>query len=191
MPTDPTDVVDLPGSDQWPPDVRANLEGLLKPAGVLVPFFEREHGLTVLLTERSAALKHHAGQVSFPGGRMEPDDGDIAETALRETEEEVGIPRGAVDLVGYLEPMPTVTGYAVTPVVGVVQGAPSLTLDRGEVHSAFEVPFEFLLDRANGQYIERELFGKRLKLLEYHFDGHRIWGATAMMILTLIKIVSK
>ncbi|MEM7431906.1 MAG: CoA pyrophosphatase [Pseudomonadota bacterium] len=191
VPSDPTDVIDLPGSEHWPADLRAKLEGLLKPAGVLVPFIQRAEGLTVLLTERSAELKHHAGQVSFPGGGMEPHDTDIGETALRETEEEVGIAREAVELVGFLEPMPTVTGYAVTPAIGLIAEPPALALDGQEVASAFEVPFDYLLDRDNGKMIERELFGRQTTMLEYHYDGYRIWGATAMMIIQLLKIISK
>ena len=121
MPEDPTSVVMPAGSENWPRSMRDQLSGTLKPAGVLVPLIERRtDGVTVLLTERSAELKHHAGQVSFPGGRMETGDADIAATALRETHEEVGIARECVAVIGYLDTMPTITGYAVTPVVGLV-----------------------------------------------------------------------
>ena len=150
LPSDPIDVIMPPSIDRWPSSVRESLTQSLKPAGVLVPLFERDEvGLSVLLTQRSAELKHHAGQISFPGGRMEPGDADIAATALRETHEEVGIHRDSVSVIGYLEPMPTVTGYAVTPVIGFVDAAVEIAIDRTEVESTFEVPLSFLFDRRN------------------------------------------
>lgn len=144
-----------------------------------------------MLTQRSAELKHHAGQVSFPGGRMEPDDRDIAHTALRETHEEVGIHSQHISVVGYLPPMPTITGYAVTPVVGLVGENAETRIDREEVEVAFEVPLAFLLDAANRKIVERNLHGKDVPMVEYRFDGHRIWGATAMMIIEFIKKLKK
>ena len=101
-----------PGSSRWPEPMREQLSGTLKPAGVLIPIFERASELSVLLTRRSAELKHHAGQVSFPGGRMEEHDADVEATALRESEEEVGIEAHQVSVLGYLHTMPTITGYA-------------------------------------------------------------------------------
>ena len=187
---DPTDVIELPGSRNWPASLQAQLRNTLKPAGVLIPLYERsQDGLTVLLTQRSAALRHHAGQISFPGGRMEPDDADIVHTALRETHEEVGIASDAVQIIGYLPPMPTITGYAVTPVVGVVESAAAAEADRQEVEFVFEVPLEFLLDARNRRTVERELHGRMLPMIEYLYEGHRIWGATAMMIVQLSKII--
>ena len=122
---------------------------------------------------------------------MEEGDTDIATTALRETEEEVGISRDAVNIIGYLEPMPTITGYAVTPVVGLVQSGYELNIDTTEVEYVFEVPLAFLLDPGNQKLVERELHGKTLKMVEYHFDGERIWGATAFIIEKFIKIIKK
>ena len=134
LPADPTDVITLPGSESWPASLREQLEAPLTPAGVLIPMFDRgDSGLSVLLTQRSAELTHHAGQISFPGGRMEPDDADIGVTALREAHEEVGIAPEQVSVIGYLEPMPTVTGYAVTPVVGLVDATIKPEIDRTEV----------------------------------------------------------
>ena len=185
LPDDPTDVVLPPGSEQWPDDMRRALTASLKPAGVLIPVIERTAGLAVLLTQRSAELKHHAGQISFPGGRMEPDDADIEQTALRETHEEVGIQPSAVSVVGYLPPMPTVTGYAVTPIVGVVETNTELVLDRSEVEFAFEVPLGFLLDKRNARAAEREFGGRKVPIVEYRYEGHRIWGATAHMLMVL------
>ena len=161
----------------------------LKPAGVLIPVRQHETGLSVLLTQRSADLKHHAGQVSFPGGRMEESDPDIEATALRETREEVGISEDEVAIIGYLETMPTVTGYAVTPVVGLVDGRVDLTIDRTEVEFAFEVPLPFLLDPANHRLVDREWQGLSFSMVEFHFDGKRIWGATAQMLMRFIKLI--
>ena len=149
LPEDPTDVVLPPGSERWPADMRKQLTTGLTPAGVLIPVFERNGTLTVLLTQRSADLKHHAGQISFPGGRMETGDRDIAHTALREAHEEVGIRPEEVSVIGYLDPMPTVTGYAVTPVVGLVAGQAEVSVDHTEVEYAFEVPLTFFVDERN------------------------------------------
>lgn len=144
LPVNPLDVVMPPGSNSWPAGLRRKMCEDLKPAGVLIPIVEHADRLSVLLTQRSAALKHHAGQVSFPGGRMESVDADITETALRETHEEVGIRPEQVDVAGFLPPMLTVTGYAVTPIVGLLAPGISLTLDEREVELAFEVPLSFL-----------------------------------------------
>lgn len=185
LPVDPTDVTMPPGSDAWPADMREALTKSLRPAGVLIPVIEREAGLTVLLTRRSAELKHHAGQISFPGGRMEEFDKDVQATALRETHEEVGIPPENVDVIGYLEPMPTVTGYAVTPVIGLVDIPESLNIDRNEVECVFEVPLEFLLDKRNATASERDFRGRKIAIVEFQFEEHRIWGATAYMLIGL------
>ncbi len=190
-PEDPFDVVMPPGSERWPAIVRERIARTLRPAGVLIPVIDRVAGLSVLLTQRSAELKHHAGQVSFPGGCMEEHDPDVVQAALRETHEEVGIPPQAVAVVGYLPPMPTVTGYAVTPVVGLVRDEISLQIDRTEVEYAFEVPLEFLLDRRNERALEREYRGRRIPTVEFHFGGERIWGATAHILIELRKILIK
>lgn len=190
LPRDPTDVVMPAGSEQWPATMREQLTAQLKPAGVLVPLMERPSGdLHVLLTQRSAELKLHASQISFPGGRMEGHDADIAATALREAHEEVGIAAERVAVLGYLEPMPTVTGYAVTATVGIVSQDTAIEVDHNEVEYAFEVPLSFLLAPANALLIEREVYGQTIRMVEYHYQGQRIWGATAMLIQQFIKIV--
>ncbi len=189
IPGDPLDVVMPPGSGEWPEDLRRKMCEDLKPAGVLIPIVEHADSLTVLLTQRSAGLKNHAGQVSFPGGRMESADADIAETALRETHEEVGIRPEQVKIAGYLPPMLTVTGYAVTPIVGLVAPGISLTLDRSEVELAFEVPLSFLLDENNQQSSEREVRGVTVPIIEFHYAKQRIWGATANMLIEFRKIL--
>jgi 8-oxo-dGTP pyrophosphatase MutT (NUDIX family) len=188
-PRDPFDVVMPPGSEHWSAAERKRIGETLRPAGVLIPVIDRLAGLSVLLTQRSAALKHHAGQVSFPGGRMEEHDRDVVETALRETQEEVGIPPTSVAVIGYLPPMPTVTGYAVSAVVGLVSEELSLEIDRTEVEYAFEVPLEFLLDPGNERALEREYRGRRIPTVEFHYAGEHIWGATAHMLVELRKIL--
>lgn len=188
-PTDPLDVVTPRGAYRWPQGMLEKVASTLTPAGVLIPVRSRDSGLSVLLTQRSADLKHHAGQVSFPGGRMEDADADIEVTALRETREEIGIREEHVSIIGYLETMPTVTGYAVTPTVGLVDGSVELKIDRTEVEYAFEVPLEFLLDASNQRMVPREWQGLKFSMVEYHFEGQRIWGATAQMLLRFINIV--
>lgn len=191
LPENPTDVVMPPGSESWPKDMGTALTESLKPAGVLIPVIERQAEPTVLLTQRSAELRHHAGQISFPGGRMEEHDADIQATALRETHEEVGIAPANVAVIGYLDPMPTVTGYAVTPVVGIVTDPDDFAVDRNEVEFAFEVPLGFLLDRRNAQASTRTYRGKEIAIVEFHYEGHRIWGATAHMLLSLSEKIFK
>ena len=168
-----------------PEAVVSSIRGDLQAAAVLVPIIQRKMGLTVLLTERSAALKYHAGQVSFPGGRMEPEDGSITATALRETYEEVGIAPSQVEVFGYLPPCATVTGYAVTAVIGLIKPEHDLKLDSAEVAESFEVPMEFLLGEGNVTYDEYDYKGGRVPVATYNFEGHKIWGVTAGIILKL------
>ena len=186
-PEDPFDVVMPAGGEHWPAFIRERLFRTLRPAGVLIPVIERLAGLSVLLTQRSADLKHHAGQVSFPGGRLEDHDRDVVQAALRETHEEVGIPPQSVAVIGYLPPMPTVTGYAITPVVGLVTEEVTLQLDPTEVEYAFEVPLAFLLDSRNERALQREYLGRRIPTVEFHYEGQRIWGATAHILVELRK----
>lgn len=185
LPSSPTDVVMPPGSSRWPEPMREQLSGTLKPAGVLIPIIEREAELSVLLTQRSAELKHHAGQVSFPGGRMEEHDASVEATALRETREEVGIESRHISVLGYLHTMPTITGYAVTPVVGMVSAEAKLAIDPMEVEYTFEVPLSFLLDSSNDVRTEWDTHDRKVPMVEFHWEGERIWGATAFMIVSL------
>lgn len=193
--TPPKDTLDveLPqAAMDWPDDLRQRMLGSLQRAGVLVPVLQyAPRDLSLLLTQRSAALKHHAGQVSFPGGRMEAGDRDIVHTALRETYEEVGIPEHSIDVIGCLQPMPTITGYAVTPVIGLVDSGIDLVIDSAEVEAAFEVPLAFFGEAANRRIVRRDYWGGTAEMLEYEFDGHRIWGATAFIIERLINIIKK
>jgi len=190
-PSNPLDVVVPRGIYSWPQGMLEKIATTLKPAGVLIPVRRHEAGLCVLLTQRSADLKHHAGQVSFPGGRMEDSDADIEVTALRETREEIGISEEQVSIIGYLETMPTVTGYAVTPIVGFVDGSVPLEIDTTEVEYAFEVPLSFLTESANHRMVTREWQGLSFSMVEFHYEGQRIWGATAQMLLRFINIINK
>lgn len=188
---DPLDVTMPPGTERWPASMREQLTATLTPAGVLIPVMQRAAELSVLLTQRSADLKHHAGQVSFPGGRMEEHDEDVRATALRETQEEVGIESHHISVIGFLGAMPTITGYAVTPVVGLVSDLAELVIDHTEVEYAFEIPLDFVLDEANDQRVEREYHGRRFPMVEFHYEGQRIWGATAQMLLTFRQYLKK
>ncbi|MEO0973487.1 MAG: CoA pyrophosphatase [Pseudomonadota bacterium] len=157
----------------------------LRRSAVLVPLVDRPEEPTVLLTKRSEELKHHAGQISFPGGRIEASDRGPLEAALRETHEEVGITADQVDVLGYLDTYVTGTGFSIVPVVGVVQPFASLRLDQVEVAAAFEVPLSFLVDPDNRRMVAREVFGERVEFYEWQYQQHRIWGATAGIIVGL------
>lgn len=189
LPEDPLDITLPAGSEQWPVSMREKLTETLTPAGVLIPVTRTAASLSVLLTQRSAELKHHAGQVSFPGGRMEEHDKDVRITALRETHEEIGIEPHHVSVIGYLGAMPTITGYAVTPVVGLVSDAAELVIDHTEVEFVFEVPLAFLLDERNDRQVVREYQGRSYPMVEFHYGDQRIWGATAQMIVRLRKVL--
>ena len=160
----------------------------LRPAAVLLPLIERDDGLHLLLTERNNDLPDHPGQIAFPGGGAEQQDSDLEATALRESEEEVGLDPAAVSIAGYMPAQAIVTGFAVAPVIGFTQPF-SPQLDEREVASVFEVPLEFLLDEANRGQHNRERDGITLEMPEYVWDRHRIWGATAVMIEQFIKVI--
>ena len=162
----------------------------LRPAAVLVPLIDRGDGMTVLLTQRTRHLSAHAGQISFPGGRIEPGDRDAAEAALRETEEEVGLPRDHVSLIGRLDTYVTGTGFEITPVVGIVRVPFALAIDPFEVAEAFEVPLEFVLDRANHRRTERIVESRRRVFFVLPYEGRNIWGATAGMLVNLAEVLA-
>jgi 8-oxo-dGTP pyrophosphatase MutT (NUDIX family) len=164
-------------------------------AAVLVPLVQRGDGLTVLLTQRTAHLRDHAGQVAFPGGRADPGDETDAHTALREAEEEVGLERGRVDVIGTLPVYRTVTNFDVTPVLGLVMPPLKLAIDPHEVAEAFEVPLRFLMTPAHHWHHRAELEGVRRDFLSMPFprpDGqgdHFIWGATAAMLRNFYRLL--
>ena len=159
-------------------------------AAVLVGLVERAAGLQMLLTERSQDLRSHPGQVSFPGGRVEQQDADHWQAALREAREEIGLLPELVAAAGYLETYLTVTGYVVTPVVGFVDQQFQARPDGLEVDEVFEVPLDFLFDPANLTVNYRERLGSRFRIYEYDYCGHRIWGATAAMIVGFRRLIT-
>ena len=164
-------------------------EQRLTAAAVLVPLVDRRAGMTVLLTKRTDHLHHHAGQVSFPGGRVEASDESAVDTALRETEEEIGLAREHVEVAGYLDAYETGTGFHITPVVGFVRPGFSLDLDAFEVADAFEVPLSFLFDPANHQRHSRTWNGRERHYYAMPYDDYYIWGATAGMLMNLYRRV--
>ena len=160
-------------------------EGAPTDAAVLVPLVNRPEGLQVLLTQRSADLPDHPGQISFPGGRVEPDDLSSSAAALREAHEEIGLAAARVSVLGHLPEYETVTGYRVTPVVGWVEPPIALAADPVEVADIFEVPLAFLLDPANQQRHFRMLGTIRRDYWAIPYHERYIWGATAAMLLIL------
>lgn len=156
-----------------------------RPAAVLVPLISRGTGLQVVFTRRTAALRHHAGQVSFPGGGIDAtDDGPLA-AALREAHEEIGLPPNAVSPIGFLDPFLTVSAFHVYPLVASIDPDATFTAEPGEVDEVFEVPLDFLLDPANVQHGQTDYAGRMRDWVEFRFGGHRIWGATAGMLVNL------
>jgi 8-oxo-dGTP pyrophosphatase MutT (NUDIX family) len=167
-------------------DVLEESEGIIVPAAVLVPVVDRPEP-TVILTERPHTMRKHPGQISFPGGRMEPgDDGPIA-AALREAEEEIGLPPSAVDVIGEADRYRTITGFEVTPVVGVVPPGLALSPHPGEVAGMFEAPLHFLLDPSRQTVRTVEFQGRERSYYEILWQDRRIWGATAAMIVNLSR----
>ncbi len=162
----------------------------LRPAAVLVPLVDRPEGMTVLLTQRTAHLTAHAGQIAFPGGRVEPADRDAADAALRETEEEIGLSRERVSLVGRLDTYVTGTGFEITPVVGIVAAPFALTVDPFEVADVFEVPLAFVLDPGNHRRTERVFEERRRVFFVLPYENRNIWGATAGMLVNLAEVLA-
>ena len=170
-------------------ELRKLLPAEFSRAAVLVPIVERPEGLSVLLTQRASHLKNHPGQISFPGGRVEAADSSPWETALRETEEEIGLGREHLSLAGYLADHFVISGYLVTPAVAFVRPGFELKLDLTEVDEVFEVPLEFVLDPANHVPRERRFGGHTFKAVDIPYQRHNIWGATAGMLMTLYRML--
>ena len=164
--------------------------GPLRAAAVLVPIVLREPEPTLLLTRRTDHLHHHPGQVSFPGGRVEEHDTSPVDTALRETEEEIGLSRERVEILGFLPEYRTGTGFRVTPVVALVTPPFDLQLDSFEVAEVFEVPLAFLLDPANHQRHSLHYRGKLRHYYAMPYGRYFIWGATAGIIMSLYRALA-
>ncbi|SOB96655.1 CoA pyrophosphatase [Thalassospira xiamenensis] len=180
--------VDYPGSKSR---ARAFAEGELiaRPAAVLVPLVQRDEGLHVILTRRTDHLSDHAGQISFPGGRQEDHDNTLEETALRETEEEIGLARVHIELVGRLDDYYTVTGYQVTPVVGLITPPFDLAPDAHEVAEVFEVPLEFILEPRNQKLQTVTFEGAKRRYFAIPYREYYIWGATAGMLVNFSEVL--
>jgi 8-oxo-dGTP pyrophosphatase MutT (NUDIX family) len=162
----------------------------LRPAAVLVPLIDHAEGMAVLLTQRTAHLTAHAGQISFPGGRIEEADPDAVAAALRETEEEVGLPPSRVQVIGRLDTYVTGTGFEITPIVGIIEPPYPVAIDPFEVAEAFEVPLAYILDRRNHQRVERESAGRRRAFFILPYEGRNIWGATAGILVNLAEVLA-
>ena len=158
-------------------------------AAVLIPVVAHAGELTVLFTQRTQHLKSHSGQVSFPGGRVEPGDASVEFTALREAKEEVGLAPDRVEILGRLPDYHTRTGFRVAPVIGLVTPPLELEPDPREVEAVFEVPLAFLLDERNRERRTREFQGLSVGFYVYKYQGHVIWGATAGMLVNLHKML--
>lgn len=155
---------------------------VLRPAGVLAPIIHQNGRLELLLTKRSSALKHHPGQIAFPGGKQDAGDVDVVAAALREANEEIGLPPGIVDILGTLPAHETVTGFTVTPVIGLVTETFTIKPEPGEVEEVFAVPLNQVLNHANYLIQSRRWRGQRRHYYVVPYGPYYIWGATARML---------
>lgn len=174
-----------PGREAWRPSLEAT-----RPAGVLVPLVEREGEINILLTRRADHLHHHAGQISFPGGRKEEEDATIADTALREAAEEIGLDSRLVTILGVLPQYITLTRFAITPVVGLVKPPLDLRADPFEVADIFEVPLAHLVDPAHHERHFREENGRRRGFYAIPYGDRFIWGATAGILVNFAALLA-
>lgn len=163
---------------------------VLRPAAVLVALASRPSGLSVILTKRASHLAHHPGQISFPGGKVEAGDPSPAAAALREAQEEIGLNPATVTILGHMPDHETVTGFRMTPVVGVVQDAPILHIDRAEVAEAFFVPFAFLRNLTHYRIESRQWRAQPRYFYTCPYGPYYIWGATARVLYALARGLS-
>ena len=169
----------------WPEGAGVE-DGLITPAAVLVAITDQpEPG--VILTVRTDTVRRHAGQIAFPGGRIDPEDRDAIEGALREAEEEIGLPRDRVQVIGTADRYVTITGFDVTPVLGIVPPRLEFTLQPDEVAAVFEAPLRYLLEPGNQHICTVDWEGRQRSYYEIVWEGRRIWGATAAMIVNLSR----
>jgi 8-oxo-dGTP pyrophosphatase MutT (NUDIX family) len=161
------------------------------PAAVLVPLVDRPEGLSILLTQRASQLAKHAAQISFPGGRLEDSDPDVASAALREAQEEIGLDPARVRVFGYLPDHLVISGYRVTPVLSLVTPPFTIEPNPAEVESVFEVPADYVFDARNHKARLRRVGDEDMLLHDIPWQGLNIWGATAGMLLTLVRMVQE
>jgi 8-oxo-dGTP pyrophosphatase MutT (NUDIX family) len=170
----------------WPERVveleRAPEAGPARPAAVLIPLYVREKALWTLFTKRTNLVEHHKGQISFPGGGAHASDANLWETAVRETEEEIGVPRAGVKILGALPKLVTVTDFEISPFVGAIPYPVEMTPHVGEVEEIIEVPLSYLLDPMVVEQRPVKWKGRDVLTLVYHYKGHAIWGATARIL---------
>ena len=156
-------------------------------ASVMVLFLYANNTISLLLTKRSEKLNDHAGEICFPGGRWAPEDKSLTCTAFRETHEEIGVNKERIEVIGFLKSVPTLTGYLIHPVIGVLDSDSSITIDPSEVDSYFLAPLSFFLDTNNKKKKLHHIKSIKIPVYEYQFEGYRIWGATAAIISSLCK----
>ena len=171
----PTEIWQASGHDEF------------RPAAVLIPLHWIDNELNVLLTKRSEKLKHHSGQVSFPGGGFDESDITIRQAAIRETEEEIGISHDYINVVGYLDDIETISGFYVTPFVAILEDGFEIDINEHEVSEVFSVPLKFFMEEQNCQKRSAEYKGKNVNYYVYPHEKHTIWGVTAEIIVKLVK----